>query len=61
MSLDESIDRELDKLEQQDIKIRTEMSIVQHHVVLNNITSSHRDLRETCDLRRIMAVSKTLH
>lgn len=61
MSPEQTIDEELNLLEKKDIEIRTEMSIIQHQVVLTNIVSTHRDLKQTCDIRKIIDVAKMLH
>ncbi len=61
MSSEQTIDEELNLLEKKDIEIRTEMSIIQQQVVLTNIVSTHRDLKQTCDIRKIIDIAKTLH
>jgi len=61
MSSEQTIDEELNLLEKKDIEIRTEMSIIQNRVVLSNIVSTHRDLKQTCDIRKIIGIAKTLH
>lgn len=61
MSTGQRLDEELDLLEKKDIEIRTEMSLIQHHVVMTNIVSTHRDIKHDCDIRKIIDVAKTLH
>lgn len=61
MSTGQQLDEELDSLEKKDIEIRTEMSLIQHRVVMTNIVSTHRDIKHDCDIRKIIDVAKTLH
>ncbi len=61
MSTGQQLDEELDLLEKKDIEIRTEMSLIQHRVVMTNIVSTHRDIKQDCDIRKIIDVAKTLH
>jgi len=56
-----SVDEELDALEKKDIEIQSTLMLISNKLSMTNIGILHRDLSRTCDLSRILAVSKSLH
>jgi len=61
MPISKIVDEELAMLERRDIEIRSDLSLIQFRRKVQKSSYVETEMRRSCDLKRIIGVTKLLH